>query len=875
VSSCIDLNGSWAGTPFDWTRQEPLIREMFWQDLRYAARSLRSTPVLTLAAVVTLALGIGANTAIYSIIDSLFFRALPVRNPQQLALLREGSGTADSSWSYPIWEQIQRRSDLFEGAAAWSTLNTRFTASIDGDQRTVFGIYASASLLPTLGVTPIVGRGFTPADDRPGGAPDGVAAVISYAFWQRQFDGRPDVVGRTLTLQGIPFTVVGVTPQAFTGPEVGRAYDVAVPFGAEPLIHGAAESWLPERTTWWLSIMLRLKGEQTADQATRLLRAIQPRIREATMPEDTTAGERAEYLRDPFTIVEAATGQSYLRDDYQRPLAALMIVVALVLLVACANIANLLLARATARRYEWSVRLALGASRWRIARQLFVECLLLTTTGGAAALVIGRWGSLLLLRLFATNAVALDLAFNWRVLGFAATLTVVTALLCAMTSALRACRGEPGDALKSVGGTGGPSSRMRAADACVVAQVAVSLTLVVVAGLFLRSFAALAATPLGFDADGVLLVEVNAQRANIAPEARFAAYAEIRQRVMSLPGVAAAGVSVIEPASGDLWSRRVEVSGSRMPLMDHSTGPEGFGRSAAPLPAGEPVTGFNAITPGWLTTYGIRLIAGRDISDADRANGRRVALVNQAFARKFLDGANPIGHTVRTLLVTAPPAREIVGLVADSVYRNVREQSLPTVYVPLAQADDGDPLPAPPQEITLAVRARTGSPVALTRSVSAAVGDIDRNLSLSFRSMTERISANVIQERSLAILSAFFGALALLLAGVGLYGVMSYAVTRRQPEMAVRLAVGASYGVVVRLILRRAVAIAVTGIAIGLVAVVPLTIVLRSLLFGVAPRDPLTLAGAALVLAITALIAAFRPAHRAARTNPTIALRAQ
>jgi cell division protein FtsX len=245
------------------------------------------------------------------------------------------------------------------------------------------------------------------------------------------------------------------------------------------------------------------------------------------------------------------------------------------LLVACANIANLLLARATARRYEWSVRLALGASRWRIVRQLFVECLLLTTTGGVAALVMARWGSQLLLRLFATNSVALDITLNWRILGFAGVLTLITALLCVVTPAVRVSRGAPGGALKSVGGIGAQSSRMRAADACVVAQVAVSLTLVVVAGLFLRTFAALAAAPLGFDAEGVLLVEVNAQRATIAPGARFAAYEQLRQRALSLPGVAAAGVSVVEPASGDLWTRRVEVSGSRMRLTDHSTGPEG------------------------------------------------------------------------------------------------------------------------------------------------------------------------------------------------------------------------------------------------------------------------------------------------------------
>jgi predicted permease len=859
------------------TRARLLIEalDVLWHDLRDAGRSLRATPGLTGAAILTLALGIGANTAIYSVVDSLFFRTLPVKEPQRLTLLREGSGTGDSSWSYPIWQEIQRRSDLFDGAGAWSAFNTRFTASIAGDTRTVYGIYASASLFPTLGVTPILGRTFSAADDRPGGDTNGPVAVISYTCWQRLFDGAADVVGRTLTLQGIPFTIVGVTPASFFGPEVGRSYDVAIPFGAEPLMHGSRESWLPGRTTWWLSIMLRTKPGQTADQATAVLRQLQPAIREATLPEQSSAGERAEYLRDPFTVVDAATGQSYLRSEYQRPLLALMIVVVLVLLVACANVANLLLARATARRHEWSVRLALGASRWRLVRQVFAECLLVTAIGGGVALAAAGWCSQLLLRLFAAESVALSLTLNWRVLAFAALVTVATAVMCAITPALRVGRGALSDVLKSVGRAGVESGRMRVADACVVAQVAISLALVVAAGLFLRTFVALAAAPLGFDADGVLLVDVNAQRAGIAPEDRLETYERIRQRVLALPGVASAAVSIVGPASGDVWSRLVDVSGSRIPPIDHSTGPEGFGRTQAPLPANEPLTAFNAVTPGWLTTYGMRLLAGRDISDADRANAARVALVNEAFARKFLNGANPIGHTVRALRENVPPAREIVGVVGDSVYRNVREQPMPAVYIPLLQSMDDGPLRTPPQDVTLAVRARSGSPAALTKGASVAIAAVDRDLMVSFRTMTDRIGAGVAQERALALLSAFFGALALLLAGIGLYAVMSYAVTRRRPEIAVRIAVGASYVAVVRLILQRAALIAAAGIFMGLGITIPLVTVLRSLLFGVAPRDPVTLGGAVTVLALTALVAAFRPAHRAATTDPNVALRAQ
>ncbi len=840
------------------------------QNVRYALRLLRRAPGFTTVIVTTLALGIGANTAIFTIIDGLLLRSLPVKEPERLALVLRDAG---SNWTYPIWEQIRARADMFDGALAWSTFDGVFNLSNGGEARFVNGVWVSASAFPTLGIDAALGRTFVPEDDRRGGGPDGPVAVISYAFWQRHFGGAPDAIGRTLTLDRVPFTVVGVTPAGFTGLTVGRPFDVAVPFGVEPLLRGANESRLDRRTSWWVGMMLRLKPGQTLDQATALLRTVQPQIRDATLPADVTRADLAEYLKEPFALTSAAAGRSGLREQYRRPLIVIMIAVALVLLIACANIANLLLARATARSHEWSVRLALGASRTRLACQLLTESLLMAAMGSAAALLIARWVSDVLVRQLSSESVSLDLTLDWRVLAFTAATTIVTVIMFGLAPALRAAHEAPIDAMKARGRGNAWAGPVSAAGGLVVLQVALSVVLVASAGLFARTFAGLASASLGFETNRVLLVDVNALGTEIPPLARTGVYERIRQRVEAVPGVASAGVSLISPVSGAIWSRRVDLAGSVIPAAERSTGPEGFGFTDARIPSNEPLAVFNAISPDWLSTYRTRLVAGRDISTVDGASSARVALVNEAFARKFLNGANPIGRTLRTMTIDRPAPREIVGLVADAVYRDVREPILPTVYIPLAQLDR-DPAMVSPPAVALAIRASSGSAAALTRSVAAAIAEINPRLTLTFTPLADQVSDTFVQERLLAMLSGFFGALALLLAAIGLYGLTSYAVGLRRAEIAIRMALGATRASVIHLVMRRVTMLLAAGIPVGLVVSVWASRFVATLLYGLEPGDPLTLAWAAAALAAVGAIAGWIPAWRASRLEPTILLQA-
>jgi predicted permease len=844
------------------------------RDVRYAFRLFGRQRTLAAAIVATLALGIGANTAIFSIIDGLVLRALPVEDPARLAQLVAGPPSGQRSWTYPIWREVRQHSEGFDGAFAWTRFDADFDLSTGGESRFVSGVWASAEAFDVLGVRPALGRLFQPPDDIRGSSP---VVVLSHQFWRTHFGGARDAIGRTLTLERVPLTIVGVTPPGFLGLTPGRSFDVAVPLGAEPLIRGR-ESRLERRTSWWLQVFVRLKPGQSRDAAATVMETRRPGIREATLPPPAPGRNDHQYLSDSFAFEAAARGTSGLRNDYSRPLLVLMAVVGLVLLLACANIANLLLARATARSHEWSVRLALGASRGRLARQLLIESLLLAAMGGAAAVLVAQWGSRLLVAQLATDNVFLELPLDGRVLAFTAAAALLAALAFGIAPAWHAARGAPIDAMKDRGRSGGASSRTPMASGLVVVQVTVSLVLLVGAGLFLRSFAGLALAPLGFERGRVLIAEIDARRADLAPAARLAAYERIHQRVLGVPGVEHAAVSVTAPL-GLMWSRRIDVSGSALRSDDApGAGPEGVGFTDDPIPGNAPLAVFNGITSGWIDTFGTPLLAGRDISERDGPGTPRVALVNQAFARKFLAGANPIGHTIQPSADRGLPPFEIVGLVGDAVYRDVREPTLPTAYVPLSQSIDRSLVEDPaetsaPAIVTLSVRAASGPPASLTKAVAAAVADVNPTLALTFEPLDNRISGALMRERLLAILSAAFGGLALVMAAIGLYGVTSYAVSLRRTEIGIRMALGATRASVMLLVLGRLAALIGSGIVAGLAVAAWLSRFAATLLYGLEARDPATLAAAVAALMFAGILAAWLPAHRASRLDPTEVLR--
>jgi len=817
-------------------------------DLRLAIRTLWATPIVSVVAILSLTLGIGANTAIFSIVNSLLLRALPVKDPQQLVQLDEASANGQRSWTYPIWDQIHRRPQLFDSAFAWS--NTRFNLAAGGETEFVDGIWASAGMFDTLGVPAVLGRTFSDADDRRGGGPDGPVAVISYDFWERRFGGAADAIGHTLRVERVPVTVIGVTPPGFFGPDVGRTFDIVLPLGVEPLVRGR-ETWLDGRSTWWLSVMGRLKRNQSRETAIQVLQSVQPQIREATHP------GWADYLKDPLTLVPAAHGDSALRRRYQQAALILMGTVGLVLLIAAANIANLLLARATARRHELSVRLALGASRWQLVRLLLTESVALATIGATCGILLARWSSRFLVAQLSTqsNRVFLDLSLDWRVLGFTIAATAATVLLFGTAPAWRGADVQPMEAIKEHGRGGATHGHARMTAALVIAQVALSVILVAAAGLFVRTFVMLANQPLGFEPARVLAMTVDAQRAHVDAPNRLALFDQVRLAVGAVPGVAGASLSVLTPLTGQGWNGTVDVS------------------DVPPLPGRQSMTYRNAVTPDWFETLGTPLVAGRYFRDGDGSGGPRVAIVNQAFVRKFMNGRSPIGHTVHDRGVPGLKNKnlpeEIVGVVADAVYSNLREPIPATVYVPLAQLDESFALPS----ISLSVRSTAGSPAVLSRSIAAAIAGVNSDLAVTFRPMATLVNASLTQERAIATLSGFFGGLALLLAGVGLYGVTSYAVGRRRSEIGVRIALGAAPGGVIRLVFARVARLVGTGVIAGVLVSLWLSRFVEALLFGMTPRDPMTLAAAALILTLVGALAGWIPARRASPIDPARVLR--
>ena len=815
----------------------------FTVDWRDAWRSLIGTPGITVVAILSLALGIGANLALFTIANSLMLKPLPVREPGRLVLLEQGS------WTNPIWEQIRERQDqLFDGAFAWS--NERFDLAPGGVKDLVEGACASGRTFEVLGVPAFLGRTFSARDDARGGGPDGPVAVISYGLWQERFAGAPDVIGRRLTVERVPFTIVGVTPPGFFGAEVGRSWSVIIPIGTEPVIKGT-DSALNGRTSWWLQIMARLKPGQTLEQAAAALRAMQADIRLATLPAGRSKDDA--YLTDSFVLSSSATGRSTLRGRYTQPLAILMAVVGAVLLIACANIANLLVARASARRHDLSLRLALGASRWRIARQLLAETFLLAAAGTAFGLVMASWCSALLVRQLGVPGQApfLDLSADWRLAVFTIAVAVTTAVLFGLAPAMGVSQIAPSEALKeqerSVAGDRGFTLR----NTLVVAQVALSLVLVVVAGLFLHTFAALARTPLGFDPAPLVVVTIDVQRTSIAPAERAGLFERLREVAAATPGVENVGISVITPVSGSGWNAPIEV-----------------GHAATPSAGRRPLSWVNAISPEWFPTYGIRVVAGRGFTRDDRAGAATVTVVNEAFVQQFFKGENPLGREVKAGQVVTPgmASLEVIGVVPNAIYRSARAGITPTMYVPLAQV--------PTRRANLGFTVRSSVAAGrLARDLGDALTRTEPSAAFTFRRMDDLVDASLSQERLLATLAGSFGGLALVLAALGLYGVTSYSVSRRRAEIGIRMALGADRVSVARLVMRRVAALLTVGLTIGVAVSAWASRFVGTLLFGLEPRDARTFVSAAIVLIAVGALAGWLPARRASRSDPMYVLR--
>jgi putative ABC transport system permease protein len=828
----------------------------FPQDLRYGVRQLRQSPGFAAVAVLSLALGIGANTAMFQLVDAVRLRTLPVQDPQELVYIDMPQGSQRSGWfstrsarfTYGHWEQIRAQQKAFSGVLAWSA--TRFNLASGGEGHYAEGLYVSGEFFQHLGVTPLMGRTFTAQDDTAACSSPGV--VISHAFWEREFGGDLGVLGKTTNLDGQPFPIVGVTQPSFFGVEVGSRYDVAVPLCSDKLIANDKKGRIPVPHAWWLSMMGRLKPGWTPERATAHLQALAPGIMQATLPPTYRPDSAKRYLANKLEATAGGTGVSGLRRQYERPLWLLMATTGLVLLIACANLANLLLARASVREREIAVRLAIGASRWRLVRQLLSESLLLALMGAAlgAAIAQGLSRGLVAFLSTARNPLFVGLGVDLRVLGFTAGIAITTCLLFGLVPALRATHLAPSAAIRT-GGRGMSAGRERFSlrRGLVATQVALSLVLLVGALLFVRSLRNLMTIDAGFQSEGILAVSIDIGRPQYAKERRPAIFRDVLERLSTRPGVASAAQVWFTPVSGAGWNDSVH--------------PEGAGSAESGKESN-----FNRIGPGYLRTMGTPLLAGRDFDDRDKVGAPKVAIVNEAFAKRFFGGANPVGRRFRVEegVGGKVPVYEIVGLAKNTKYYQLREDFVPISFFPIAQDED----PGTGTTYVLRVAGPIGN---VMTGVKATVAEISPAIGIEFRPLSAQLAESVLRERLMATLSGGFGILAGLLATLGLYGVIAYMVARRRNEIGVRIALGADRARVIRLVLREALVMLAVGLTVGVLIALWAGRAASTMLFGLQPHDPATIAAAMALLAAVAVLASYVPARRAAGVEPMTALR--
>ncbi len=824
------------------------------RDLRYGVRTLRQNPSFTIIAILSLALGIGANTAIFQLIDTVRLRSLPVAEPQRLAMVqfvdaskqRGSHATAFPALTNPQWERFRDSQDMFSGVLAW--WDNSFGLSSGGDQRLARGLFVSGGFFGVLGVPALHGRVFTASDDRRGcGLP---GAVVSYAFWQREFAADPSVIGRKLTLNYRPVEILGVTGPNFTGLEVGRSFDVAVPICSQASLWTDG-NWLDTGTTWWLNVIGRLKPGWTASQVNARLQVLSPGLFRATLPGNYPPVNVKDYLDLRLTSVPADAGVSMLRERYSDPLLLLLITAGLVLLIACANLANLMLARATAREHEIAVRLALGATRGNLIRQLMAESLLLAAGGAAVGLYLSAALSRIMVALLSSrgDSLSLDLAPDGVVLAFTAGVATVTCLLFGVIPARRATSVSASQVMRSKGGRGvvGDRNRFGIRQILVVSQVSLSLVLLIGALLFSSSLRNLLSVDAGFRQNGVLMADLDFRRLPIQPEKRVAFEHDLLDKIRAIPGVEGAGEVGILPLSGSGIDNRVWIDGS-----------DGSAKMTA---------NFNSVGREYLKAMDMPLLAGRDFNDHDAANTPRVAIVNQSFARRLGLGGNLIGKRFRREATPTSPefSVEVVGLMPDTKYYTLSEAFLPIAFFCIDQDEANT-------DATFLIR--SAAPLSgLISATRAVISGTNHEITTDFRSFASTVADGLLRERLLATLTDFFGVLATLIAALGLYGVMSYLVALRTNEIGVRVALGAGRGDILGLILRQSALLLALGLAAGILLALALGRSVSSLLFGLKANDAVTMAVAAILLAAVTQAASYLPARRAARLEPMVALR--
>ncbi len=831
-----------------------------WHDLRYGSRMLMKNPGFTLITILTLGLGIGANTAIFSITDQILLRLLPVERPEELVVLRSPGPRQGSVWSdgdnaapfsYPMYRDLRDRNNAFSGLLA------RFAVSLSvagaGQTERADGELVSGNYFEVLGVRPALGRVFNQEDDRaPSAHP---VVVLSHAYWTRRFGADPGILNKTLTVNGTLMTVVGVSRAGFRGVQVGQTPDVFIPMMMKAQMT-PGRNGLDDQNDYWLAVMGRLKPGLSVAQAEEALRPTYRALLEEELPLMTgwNADRRQRFLDKRLLLEDGAKGRQVLQRDTRRPILILAGMVGLVLLIACANVANLLLARGAARQREIAIRMALGSGRWRLLRQFLVESLLLSVIGGAVGLVFAAWtiNGLVAAIPASLGGESLSTDLNSRLLGFNLALSLGAGLLFGVAPAARATRLNLEATLREQGASvSGSLSNVRFRKSLVVSQIVLTTVLLVAAGLFARSLNNLRGIDLGLRADRLITFSIAPELNGYSPQRTIAFFDDLRQALAAIPGVRSVSAAENPVLTDSNSASNITVEGYQRQENENMD------------------VHHNRIGPDYFATMGVPLLNGREFTLSDAANSPKVAIINETMARRFFANRNPIGarfafgagNRVR-------PNIEIVGVVKDSKHATAREQSRPFAYLPYAQE---------PNLGRISFYARTEQDVAaIAPSLRRETQRRDANLPIyDLKTLRQQVDESLFADRFLTFLSICFGLLAAALAAIGLYGVMAYTVTRRIRELGIRMALGATRGSVAWLILREVALLALVGMAVGAPLAFALGRTAESLLFDVRAGDPLVFAAACLLLGFVTLMGGYVPARRAAKVDPIVALRCE